>query len=76
MLSISLFYYLFCRYSHDLVSVAMTIVAHKEPVKSLGVLAMPDGPRLLSGSTDSTVMVCCSYARIFDLLLIDYHYYW
>lgn len=37
---------------------AFTIPAHDQhPVKSIALLNMPDGPKLLSGSTDSNVKV-------------------
>jgi hypothetical protein len=42
-----------------MVVVAFTIPAHKEPIKTVGVLNMSDGPKLLTGSVDSTVKVVC-----------------
>lgn len=35
----------------------MAIPAHKKPVKSIGVLNLPSGPKILTGSSDSTVKV-------------------
>lgn len=52
------FLFLCFRFTHNLASVAFTIPAHgQNPVKSVALLSMPDGPKLLSGSTDSTVKV-------------------
>ena len=45
------------RFQHNLAVVAFTIPAHTQPVKSIAVLKLPEGPKLLSGSTDSTVKV-------------------
>jgi hypothetical protein len=45
------------RFQHNLAVVAFTIPAHTQPVKSIALLKMPEGPKLLSGSSDSTVKV-------------------
>ena len=45
------------RYQHNLAVVAFTIPAHQTPVKTLALLKLPEGPKLLSGSTDKTVKV-------------------
>ena len=37
--------------------VAFTIKAHEQPIKSIGVLSMPEGPKLITGSSDATVKV-------------------
>ena len=52
---------LLCRFAHNLVNMAFAIPTGQKdqqtPVKTLTLLVMPDGPKLLSGSTDSTVKV-------------------
>lgn len=49
------------RFAHNLVNMAFSIPTGQKdqptPVKTLTLLSMPDGPKLLSGSTDSTVKV-------------------
>ena len=42
------------RFDHNIVSVAFGIAAHQQPVTGLGVIS---GPKIISGSTDSTVKV-------------------
>ncbi len=52
------------RFKHNMVVVAFTIPAHTQPIKTVGVLNMPDGPKLLTGSTDSTVKVRIAAAQV------------
>jgi hypothetical protein len=52
------------RFVHDLVSLAFTISTQEKnpeptPVKTMAVLTMPDGPKLLTGSTDGLIKVSC-----------------
>ncbi len=42
---------------HKMIVVAFTIQAHSSPIKTVGVLNLPEGPKLLTGSTDATVKV-------------------
>lgn len=51
-----------CRFVHNLAAVAFTIPMQQQgqeplPVKTLALLNMPDGPKVLSGSTDGNVKV-------------------
>jgi hypothetical protein len=40
-----------------MITIAINVTAHGEPIKSIGFMNMPDGPRILTGSTDATVKV-------------------
>ena len=53
-----------CRNSHAIVTL-IALKAHENPIKCLGVVEASDSPRILSGSTDSTIKV-----RIYFILEI------
>lgn len=46
----------YSRFEHSMVVVAFTIEAHKHPIKSVGAYNV-NGPKLLTGSLDSTINV-------------------